>query len=267
MAHYAIGDIQGCFEPLQRLLEKIRFDPISDRLWLTGDLVNRGPDSLQVLRFLKSLPLSPRIVLGNHDLHLLAVAYHAIPANPKDTIQDILHADDKQALCTWLRQQPLLYHDPALGFTMTHAGILPQWDLSQASQKAQEVEQILAGENFFELLANLYGNQPSRWDEQLTGWERYRFIINSFTRMRFCSEDGALELTTKTDLANTPQGLLPWFRVPARATKDLKIIFGHWAALKGKIDDYNIFALDTGCVWGNCLTALRLEDQLIYHSM
>ncbi len=261
MANYAIGDIQGCFEPLQSLLNIIQFKPAEDRLWLTGDLINRGPESLKVLRFLKNLPKAPRIVLGNHDLHFLAVAYHALPAHPKDTFHDILQAEDKLELCHWLRQQPLLYHDAELNFTMTHAGILPSWTLAQAIEYATEVAQLLQSEHYQDLLANQYGNTPERWHNDLQAWERYRFIINSFTRMRFCTPEEALDLTTKTGIDYPQPGLIPWFQFPNRLTQHDNIIFGHWAALNGKVTEPKLFALDTGCAWGNCLTAMRLEDQ------
>lgn len=261
MANYAIGDLQGCFKPLQQLLTTIRFEPTRDRLWLTGDLVNRGPESLKVLRFLKKLPLQPYIVLGNHDLHFLAVAYQALPPHPKDTFQDILAAEDKEELCDWLRHQPMLQHDTQLGFTMTHAGIFPLWSLEQAKQYAKEIEQLLQGEQYQRFLTNQYGDSPNFWREDLAGWERYRFIVNSFTRMRLCTIDGRLELITKTGLAKVPEGLLPWFEFPDRRAGEDNLLFGHWAALNGKVQQPHIFPLDTGCIWGGCLTAMRLEDQ------
>lgn len=264
MAHYAIGDIQGCYEPLQRLLAAIQFNPIQDQLWLTGDLLNRGADSLKVLRFLKNLPQPVITVLGNHDLHFLAVAYGCAPSQPKDTFQDILQAPDKLELCAWLRQQPLLHYDPVLNYAIAHAGILPQWSLAEAEQYAREVEQQLQGNNFSKLLANLYGNEPQRWDAQLTDPDRYRFIINAFTRMRFCTLDSALELLTKTPPEQNPAGCIPWYAHPHRKTKNINIVFGHWAALNGKVHQPHLFALDTGCVWGHCLTAMRLEDQQIF---
>lgn len=261
MAHYAIGDIQGCFEPLQRLLAAMDFNPQHDRLWLTGDLINRGPESLKVLRLIYQLREVTTVVLGNHDLHFLAVAYQALPPHPKDTFADILQADDKAELCNWLRQQRLFYYDPQLQFAISHAGIYPKWTLEQAGQYAAEVEQLLASEQYLALLANQYGNEPGIWNENLTGWERYRFIVNSFTRMRFCTRDGALELTTKTGIDHYPPALIPWFNFPHRPTLHDNLIFGHWAALNGSLKQPHLFALDTGCVWGNCLTALRLEDQ------
>ncbi len=262
MSTYAIGDIQGCFSPFMRLLEKIQFDPNEDVLWLTGDLVNRGTESLETLRFLMSLKNRAIAVLGNHDLTLLAVAYEATPYDPRHhTFKDILTADDKPQLITWLRHRPFLHHDPILGYTLVHAGLHPHWDLSLALSLAQEAEAILQGNAVAEFLPHLYGNEPSRWDPKLSGYDRIRFIINCFTRLRFCSPEGQLELTVKEATHLAPPGYLPWFSIPERANRHLNILFGHWASLQGKCPVQNVFALDTGCVWGNCLTAMRLEDQ------
>jgi bis(5'-nucleosyl)-tetraphosphatase (symmetrical) len=259
MATYCIGDVQGCFVELQSLLTHIQFNPKQDTLWFTGDLVNRGPQSLEVLRFIKSLDKTV-VVLGNHDLHLLAIVYGCVKQKPHDTLQDILVAPDRKELCDWLRQQPLLHHDAQIGFTLVHAGLPPQWDLQKAMHCAKEVEHVLRGDNYLEFLKHLYGNEPDRWDENLTSWERLRVITNYFTRLRFCKGDGTLELATKGKLHTPPAGYLPWFKIANRQSKDLKILFGHWAALEGKTDELNVYALDTGCVWGNCLSAMRLED-------
>ncbi|CAM4458049.1 MAG: Bis(5'-nucleosyl)-tetraphosphatase, symmetrical [Legionellaceae bacterium] len=265
MANYAIGDIQGCFNALEQLLKIIHFNPTHDQLWITGDLINRGPHSLKVLRFLKNLPIPPYIVLGNHDLHFLAVAYGVLPAHEKDTFDDVLMATDKEELCTWLRNQPLLWHDEKLNYAMTHAGIFPLWTLEEAKNYAHELAQLLQSPNYKDFLANQYGNTPIDWHQNLTGWERYRFIVNSFTRMRFCTLQGELELHTKTGIENTPPGLIPWFKFPHRKTQETNIIFGHWAALNRKVNEPQVFALDSGCVWGESLTAMRLEDKTYFH--
>lgn len=259
MAHYCIGDIQGCFSELMSLLEQIKFDPQQDVLWFTGDLVNRGPQSLEVLRFVKSLGKQAITVLGNHDLHLLAVANGKATTKPFDTLDSILQADDCEELCHWLRQQPLIHHQ--FGYTLVHAGLPPQWDLIQALQYAREVETILRHEEQYQdFLAHMYGNEPSCWDEALTGNDRFRVITNYLTRLRFCSSNGAIELVMKGEANTSLPGYLPWFKIPHRKTQNLNILFGHWAALKGQVDEPGVFALDTGCIWGNCLSAMRLED-------
>ncbi|MSP52636.1 MAG: symmetrical bis(5'-nucleosyl)-tetraphosphatase [Gammaproteobacteria bacterium] len=259
MSTYAIGDLQGCYDELQCLLDKIKFDPAQDTLWFTGDLVNRGSKSLECLRFVKRLGTNAITVLGNHDLHLLAVAYANRRISEGDTLDEILQAPDRDELLTWLRQQPLLHDDPHLNFVLVHAGIAPQWDLSTAQNLAHEVEAQLQTTDS-ELLEQIYGNEPACWDDSLTGVARWRCIINYFTRMRFCTKDGCLDLNYKGELAGAPADMLPWFKMPARKTQQNRIIFGHWAALQGKADAPNVFALDTGCVWGESLTALRLED-------
>lgn len=257
MATYVIGDIQGCFDPFIRLLEKINFDLNQDRLWLTGDLVNRGPSSLEVLRFVKSLKYS-QVVLGNHDLHLLSVLYNKASLDSQDTLQSILNASDKDELGNWLRHRSLLHHDAEFDVILVHAGLPPQWDLSKALQCAQELEAVLRSKHYIEFFEHMYGDTPSQWDDTLKGWDRLRFISNCLTRLRFCDAEGNLDLNNKGKI--TKKGYFPWFKVPKRRSKDLKIIFGHWAALAGKTDDPKVIALDTGCVWGHCLTAMRLED-------
>lgn len=267
MSTYAIGDIQGSYQPLLRLLERIQFDPAADRLWLAGDLVNRGPDSLAVLRFLYQIRHAVTLVLGNHDLHLLAVARGQRPGSARDTLDELLQADDCAVLLGWLRHGKLLHHDPELQFAMVHAGIPPQWNLTEACAHARELESVLqdADENLYDqFLAHMYGNQPSTWQPPLTGYDRLRLITNYFTRMRFCTADGTLELETKTGATGAPPGFLPWFAHPHRKTRDDKIIFGHWAALQGRANTPNIYALDTGCAWGGSLTALRLEDEQLF---
>lgn len=261
MTVYAIGDIQGCFDPFMRLLEKIQFDEKKDTLWLTGDLVNRGPKSLETLRFIKNLKSKAITVLGNHDLTLLAVAYQAIPYNSKQyTFSDILAAPDRETLIDWLRHQPLIHQDADLGYTLVHAGIPPEWDLALAQSLAKEVERVLQSDNPTSFFKNFFGNEPKAWNPALSGIERLRFIVNALTRLRFCTLAGELELNSKESAKHPPIGYVPWFSIPNRKSATLKILFGHWAALQGKCDEPNVFALDTGCVWGNCLTAMRLSD-------
>lgn len=260
MTIWAIGDIQGCLEPLERLLAKIRFDARNDELWLVGDLVNRGPDSLGVMRKLYELRSSCRIVLGNHDLHMLAVAAGTDALRRKDTFSDVLNATDAGTLLNWLQQQPLLHHDARLNTVMTHAGIPPQWSLFDAQRLAREVEDTLRHGNAKAYFSAMYGNEPARWDESLTGTTRLRVITNHFTRMRFIDAGGALDLVSKEGLDTAPAGFTPWFAATARRTAGIRILFGHWAALQGKVNAADIFALDTGCVWGGALTAMNLEN-------
>lgn len=261
MATYAIGDIQGCLQALKTLLEAIQFDPKKDTLWLAGDLINRGPESLETLRFIYSLRDSVITVLGNHDLHLLAVAANLRPHSTSDTLDEILQAPDCNTLLEWLRHQPLLHHDPKLQYTMVHAGIPPQWSLKKAIKRAKEVEDVLHSDRADLFLLSMYGNKPKRWKKDLSEVERWRVITNYFTRMRFCTAEGKLDLKTKAGLQHIPDGYAPWFAHPDRKTKNEKIIFGHWASLEGESYTENAFALDTGCVWGGALTAMRLEDQ------
>lgn len=259
MATYAIGDVQGCFTSLQQLLGKIQFNENRDTLWFTGDLVNRGPRSLEVLRFIKQLGQRHITVLGNHDLHLLAVAENKSFLGKEDTLSEILQADDCRELLNWLRHQPLLHYEE--NYLMVHAGLAAEWDLKTAKALAREVENILRGEKYPEFLSRLYGNYPHHWSDDLTGWDRIRCIVNYFTRARFCYADGGMEFNMKGTLEHLQNELIPWFSLPQRKTKDLKIIFGHWAALQGVTHVPNTYALDTGCVWGHCLTAMRLEDE------
>ncbi len=257
MAVFAIGDVQGCLDPLQRLLDRIGFDCAHDTLWCTGDLVNRGPRSLATLRFLKSLDARVIAVLGNHDLHLLAVA--AAVAKPKrhDTLEEILHASDREELLEWLRTRPLLHHDPALGYTLVHAGLLPQWNLADAQRLAREAEAVLAtqAKEFFH---HMYGDLPDHWREDLHEPERVRVIVNAFTRLRFCDREGNVDLRYKGPPGTQPPDLLPWFQVPSRRSRAQRVVFGHWSAL-GLYHDDNVIALDSGCVWGRALTAVQLD--------
>jgi bis(5'-nucleosyl)-tetraphosphatase (symmetrical) len=264
VATYAIGDIQGCLDPLQALLKKCAFNTDKDRLWIAGDLVNRGPDSLLTLRFLYSLREHIDIVLGNHDLHLLAVAAGFKKPTPSDTLDAILAAPDCNDLLNWLRTQPLVHHDASLNFTMVHAGIPPQWSISESLGYAHEVETILKGDHANDFLKVMYGNKPNSWDNSLDGMDRIRLITNYFTRMRFCTANGELELKIKSSAGDAPKGYHPWFALNNRVAKHDNIIFGHWAALEGQTHQKNIFALDTGCVWGGELTAMRLEDKQLY---
>lgn len=260
MSTYAIGDIQGCFNALISLLEEIQFNENNDILWFTGDLVNRGPQSLQTLRFIKNLGNQHHIVLGNHDLHLLARAHHAHAGWKEDTLNEVLNAPDCKELIHWLIQQPLLHHDEQLGFTMVHAGLAPAWDLKTAKSLADEIATVLQNDSATEFFHHMYGNYPDHWSEDLKGFDRLRCITNYFTRARFCHQDGRLDLKHKGQLDSFVDDLIPWFNVPERVNKNLKIIFGHWAALGGVTNTPNTYALDTGCIWGYALTAMRLED-------
>ena len=262
MATYAIGDIQGCYDSLQRLLDLCAFDPASDRLWLVGDLVNRGPQSLETLRLIKSLGPAALTVLGNHDLYLLMVAEGGAKFRGKDdTIQPILDAPDCTELLDWLRQQPLCHTEGE--FCLVHAGLLPQWTAARARKLAREVEAELQGPKYRKFITNLWGSEPARWSDDLTGAPRLRVIVNAMTRMRFCTPEGIMELKTKGELANAPAGHLPWFDAPNRKSADAVLVTGHWSALGLKITP-NLLALDSGCLWGGHLTALRLEDRRLF---
>jgi bis(5'-nucleosyl)-tetraphosphatase (symmetrical) len=261
MSTYAIGDVQGCHEELRRLIDKLHFDPATDVLWLVGDLVNRGPDSLAVLRLLESLGDNCVAVLGNHDLHLLAVAEGHARLRPDDTLDEVLAAPDRDALLDWLRARPLLH--VAGAHAMVHAGLLPQWDIAAARARADEIESALRGPGYGEFLAHLYGSKPAFWDDALTGADRLRVIVNAMTRMRFCSVGGEMEFASKGGLENAPTGYLPWFDVPGRASSSHTVVCGHWSAL-GLCLRPDLVALDTGCAWGGSLTAVRLEDRRVF---
>ncbi len=258
MAIYAIGDIQGCYDELMSLLELIHFDPADDQVWFTGDLVNRGPASLQVLRVVRELGSSAVTVLGNHDLHLLAVAEGSRSPHKNDTLGDILSAPDRDELLVWLRQQPLMHHDPALNVVLVHAGLPPQWDLAMAQACAKEVETVLRSDYYTAFFQHMYGNQPDVWRDELEGWDRLRFITNSFTRLRYCDTTGHFDFKAKGEPGTQPEGYLPWFEIPGRRSEDLRIVFGHWSTL-GLRQEPNVISLDTGCLWGNQLTAVRLS--------
>ncbi|MBL8270008.1 symmetrical bis(5'-nucleosyl)-tetraphosphatase [Steroidobacter sp.] len=260
MAVYAIGDVQGCDQEFGQLLTRLNFSPTRDQLWLVGDLVNRGPRSLEVLRRVKALGDAAICVLGNHDLHLLALALSPHePIKSKDTLQPILQAPDRDELIHWLRHRSMLHHDATLGYTMVHAGLPPQWDLATAQACAGELEATLRDERRCrDLFAHMYGDKPDRWSNDLRGNERLRFITNCFTRLRFCTEDGRLNLKFKGEVKDAPSHLMPWFAVPGRRSSDTRIVCGHWSAL-GYHDADGVLAIDTGCVWGEKLCAVRLD--------
>lgn len=261
---YAIGDLQGCFRELEQLLDKVSFDPNKDQLWLAGDLVNRGPESLEVLRFASSLGDSVKAVLGNHDLHLLAIAFGGARVKRNDTLNAILEAPDRDHLLDWLRHRPLCHHDAQLGYVMTHAGIPPIWNINDTLNYASEVEQVLRSKKCKTYFEAMYGNQPDRWQDTLKGMDRLRAITNYLTRMRFCTPQGQLEFDSKEGLEQCPEGYAPWFHYVRKDTinqTNPSIIFGHWASLEGQVNVPDIYALDTGCVWGGRLTALNLKNQ------
>jgi bis(5'-nucleosyl)-tetraphosphatase (symmetrical) len=263
MSTYAIGDLQGCFGTLLKLLAAIEFDQVRDRLWFCGDLVNRGPESLEVLRFVRGLGTRATSVLGNHDLHLLAAAHGRKPGR-RDTLAAVLGAPDRDDLLDWLRTQPLIHTDQQLGFTMLHAGLPPQWSVDDAHVYAREVEAVLAAPHYERFLKEMYGDQPDLWTPSLTGTARLRFIVNAFTRLRYCRHDGRLALEAKGE-PDTETTLVPWFQMPGRRSAGESIVFGHWSTL-GRVEwpEHRVYGLDTGAVWGQRLTALRLEDRRLY---
>lgn len=262
MSTYAIGDVQGCYDQLRTLLDALRFDPAADTLWLVGDLVNRGPKSLETLRFVQSLGDRAVTVLGNHDLHLLVVAAGVRKPHRGDTVDEILNAPDREALLQWLRTRKLMHVEG--GYAMVHAGLLPQWSIARADALAREVEASLAA-NDPGLFEHMYGNTPDEWDEALTGYDRLRVIINAMTRVRLVDRNGRMEFSHKTGLKDAPAGYLPWFDVPGRASAGTPIVCGHWAAL-GLMLKPDLLSLDSGCVWGRQLSALRLEDRRLFQT-
>jgi bis(5'-nucleosyl)-tetraphosphatase (symmetrical) len=261
MATYAIGDLQGCLQPFEQLLDLIGFNSRHDRLWLVGDLVNRGPDSLETLRFVRALGDAATTVLGNHDLHLLVAAAGFGRIHKSDTLEDILTAPDRDDLLDWLRTRPLFHHEGE--FAMVHAGLLPEWDVTRATDLAAEVESVLQGPQHLELARHTYGGQPDQWDDKLTGWDRLRVIINAMTRMRVCTADGRMEFHHKGKPENLPKGFMPWFDVPGRRSANVSLIFGHWSALGLRVSS-NLLAIDGGCLWGRQLCAVRLEDRRVF---
>jgi bis(5'-nucleosyl)-tetraphosphatase (symmetrical) len=268
MSLYCIGDLQGCNAPFQRLLREIDFSPSRDSLLILGDLVNRGPDSLGVLRSLVALGDSAQCLLGNHDLHLLAVAHGIRTEGRRDTLQGVLQAPGRDALLDWLRHRNMAIHTH--GWLMVHAGVLPQWTLAQTLALAAELEGVLRGPDLKDFLSSMYGNTPVQWHDCLQGADRLRVVVNALTRLRFCTPEGAMEFSANEGAASGPPGYLPWFEVPHRATADVPMVFGHWSALVSDRPDAarqparpthmrsNVLPLDTGCVWGNCLTAAKL---------
>lgn len=264
MANLLVGDVHGCYDELMLLLEKAAFSPSTDTLWLTGDLVARGPNSLEVLRFVKSLGQQARIVLGNHDLHLLAI-YAGISKNkPKNHLQPLLDAPDCDELMKWLRCQPIMQIDEELKLIMVHAGVSPQWDLATAKKCARDLEAILSSDSYAFFLNAMYGDLPDSWSESLQGVDRLRYSSNVFTRMRFCDADGRLNMYCKESPKEAPSFLKPWFMLPSSITAEYSVAFGHWAALNGKGTPENIYGLDTGCCWGGKLTAVRWEDKTYF---
>jgi bis(5'-nucleosyl)-tetraphosphatase (symmetrical) len=264
MATYAIGDIQGCYTELRRLLDHLGFSSERDRLWLVGDLVNRGPDSLAVLRFVKSLGDRAITVLGNHDLHLVMRAAGFGKVSREDTLAPVLAAPDCGELMAWLRAQPLFHAED--DYTMVHAGLLPQWDVVQAGDLSAEVGAALTAANYCDFLANMWGSEPAAWRDDLTGWDRLRVVVNAMTRMRFCTPAGVMEFGApgaKGPPDHGPAGCVPWYAAPGRRSVDHKVICGHWSAL-GFRREKNLLALDSGCLWGGALTAVRLEDQRVF---
>jgi bis(5'-nucleosyl)-tetraphosphatase (symmetrical) len=257
VAIYAIGDVQGCYGSLLELLDRLEFHSGTDQLWFTGDLVNRGPESLAVLRFVRALGSRAVCVLGNHDLHLLAVARGHADPKPRDTLGDILRAEDRVELLEWLRRRPLLHYEPELGTGLVHAGLLPQWSVAEARALAAEVEAVLKSETVDEFLTEMYGNRPDRWSAELRGVDRLRVVVNALTRLRYCDGDGRMALDVKGAPGGQPSGLLPWFSVPERANREVHWVFGHWSTL-GVWEGENVTGLDSGCLWGGRLSALRL---------
>ena len=253
-----IGDVQGCDEPLGRLLDELDFSPSRDTLYLLGDLVNRGPASLQVLRRLMALQGSAHCLLGNHDLHLLAAAHGVRKLHRGDTVQDILTAPDREALLEWVRQRPMALFEH--GWLMVHAGVLPQWDVADTLARARELQAALRSPDWTGFLQQMYGNEPALWSDALQGADRLRVVVNALTRLRFCTAQGLMDFETKEGADGAPPGFVPWFDVPGRRTDGVPVAFGHWSTL-GKVQREGILPLDTGCVWGGCLTAARILDE------
>ena len=265
MTTYAVGDIQGCLKPLKCLLAEVDFNPSRDVLWSVGDMVNRGPDSLDTLRYLNSLDNACIAVLGNHDLHLLASAHDSRRLRKSDTLKSLLKAADRKKLLESLRQRPLAHHDDKLGYVMSHAGIPPIWSVKQTLALASEVEAVLRSDKRLPgFLDEMYGNEPARWKDSLKGMARLRAITNYLTRMRFCKPDGTLDLKSKEGLETTPKGYAPWFRYPRQDAKT-QVVFGHWAALEGRTGTQGVHALDTGCVWGGRMTLMNLDSQELHY--
>lgn len=261
MATYAVGDIQGCFDAFVQLLGEAGFNAARDRLWLVGDLVNRGPQSLEVLRYVKGLGDAATVVLGNHDLHLIMRGNGFGRSSREDTLDAVLAAGDCDELMQWLRSRPLFYQEDE--YAMVHAGLLPQWSIGRGRELGAEVQAALMATNYREFLANMWGSEPNAWRDDLRGWKRLRVIVNAMTRMRFCTPEGVMELRAKGPPDKAPTGYLPWFSVPQCASRTHTLIFGHWSAL-GFYQEPRLLALDSGCLWGGSLTAVRLEDRKVF---
>jgi bis(5'-nucleosyl)-tetraphosphatase (symmetrical) len=261
MATYAIGDLQGCFEPLERLLKSFDFDRSRDRLWFVGDLVNRGPDSLRCLRFVKDLGEGAVTVLGNHDLHLICVAEGVERRRKRDTLDEVLEAADRDELLAWLRHRPLLHVESS--WALVHAGLLPEWTMERALGLAAEVQTRLRAPDYRSLLERMYGDEPRKWSEELQGIERLRVIINAMTRLRVLEADGAMVLDYKGEVGDLTDARLPWFDAPQRHSRDHTVVFGHWSALGLEMRS-DVMGLDSGCVWGRSLTGVRLEDRALF---
>lgn len=262
MSTYVIGDLQGCLDPLQKLLTKLDFDSSKDKLWFTGDLINRGPESLKTLRYIIDLGNNAISVLGNHDLHFLAVAVGHKRQSSQDTFDELLAAPDLKDLINWLRHRPLMHYDTSRNIAMLHAGLASQWSIPDACKYAREVETLLANNTYQQLLENMYGDSPSLWSENLTGAARYRFIINCFTRIRYCNSDGQLDFKYKNSPGTQPEPLQPWFSLDSRKSITTTIVFGHWSTL-GFHHQNNTYALDTGCLWGGSLSALNIDNKKV----
>ncbi|MFT6732526.1 MAG: bis(5'-nucleosyl)-tetraphosphatase (symmetrical) [Polaribacter sp.] len=263
MATYAIGDIQGCYQSFIKLLKKINFNPGNDQLWLAGDMINRGPDSLKVMNYILENRSAVKCVLGNHDLHFLAVIHDCKRINPKDTFIDVLESDILDDAVQYLSHLPLVIIDDQKQWMMAHAGIHPTWSINKALSLSAEVMKVIQSSDAVHFYENMYGNTPSIWSEAIEGYDRLRTITNIFTRMRYLDGNLALELTEKSSPKNRPDHLRPWFDFENKLFQS-KLVFGHWASLEGKCPTENYFALDTGCVWGGKLTALRLQDKKLF---
>jgi len=257
MAVYAIGDLQGCLDSYLELLDRLALTS-SDKIWLTGDLVNRGPKSLETLRYVKSQGNQVVVVLGNHDLHLLALASGRFTAKPNPTLQPILHADDREELLDWLLHRPLMHRDDEIGWVMVHAGIHPRWNIELAEHLAREAEAVFRGPDHLAFIQDMYGNHPDNWEASLAGHDRIRFIVNAFTRMRFCGADGQMDYLHKGPIGSQGPDLYPWFELERPEPLSHRVVFGHWSAL-GHGGNQQCRGIDTGCLWGNQLTALRLD--------
>lgn len=260
MATYAIGDIQGCFDELQALLSLVNYDDQHDSLWFCGDLVNRGPKSLEVLRFVRSLGDRAITVLGNHDLHLLARYYQGKTPAPDNSLYPIFQAKDHKKLMKWLRGQPLAHYDKKHNLLMVHAGIAPQWNLDTTLSCAAELSETIKSRGYKLFFDNMYGDKPDKWSEKLTGWDRLRFIANTLTRLRYCDSEGRYQMKPKGAPGTQPSGVIPWFEHPARNNLDFTTLFGHWSTL-GVHQSNRVISLDSGCLWGGSLTAFRIEDR------